>query len=71
MKYTSKCSPAVSSSSVVHRGVIQKYTLEILAVLDFVHLLGINISTRHSGNWFCFRVQVKEDAYSVESLRKS
>jgi hypothetical protein len=30
-----------------------------------------NYKTQHFGNWICFHPQVREDTYSVESLRKS
>jgi hypothetical protein len=43
---------------------------------DFIHRPDFNNykkreQTRRLGNWICFRPQVKEDTYSVGSLRKS
>jgi hypothetical protein len=33
--------------------------------------LNTNEKTQRFGNWICFRPQVREDTYSVGSLRKS
>jgi hypothetical protein len=39
---------------------------------DFVHRPDLKLlKTQCFGNWICFRPQVREDAYSVWSLRKS
>jgi hypothetical protein len=49
----------------------------IAGVLDFIHRPDFNSykkkekQTRRFGNWICFRPQVREDTYSVGSLRKS
>jgi hypothetical protein len=52
--------------TIMHTEILGFRTLSIVWIF-----LTTNEKTQRFGNWICFRPQVREDTYSVGSLRKS